>query len=237
MKGQIYKITNLINNKIYIGKTIKNINNPKYLGSGTVIKKAVSKYGVEAFTKEIIEECEESVLNEREKYWIEYFNTLDSSIGYNIAIGGEGGNLGEIVNDIIRKNIPRGVDHHLYGKVNIYRKGKPSWNKGKQGVYSEETLQKMKGPKSEEHKKNLSLSKKNKPLSQKHKDSLSKVSKRGDNNRAITLMVYLDNGHELSFSCITDFIEQFNLSWYKYNQLLLGKKTYLNIKKIKTWVN
>ena len=91
----------------------------------------------------------------------------------------------------------------------------------------------MKGPKSEEHKKNLSLSKKNKPLSQKHKDSLSKVSKRGDNNRAINLMVYLDNGDELSFSCITDFIEQFNLSWYKYNQLLLGKKTYLNIKKLK----
>ena len=51
-------------------------------------------------------------------------------------------NLGEIVNDLIRKNIPKGVDHHLYGKVNIYRKGKPSWNKGKQGVYSEETLQK-----------------------------------------------------------------------------------------------
>jgi group I intron endonuclease len=86
----IYKIVNCINNKIYIGKS--NINDSKYLGSGLKIVFAIKKYGKENFTKEIIEECEKSIVNYREKYWIKFYNSTDDNIGYNISSGGDGGN-------------------------------------------------------------------------------------------------------------------------------------------------
>lgn len=86
----IYKITNLLDNKIYIGKDKHN--NPKYFGSGLKIKYAINKYGILNFIKEIIEECSnEQELNIREKYWINYFNSTNRNIGYNITFGGDGG--------------------------------------------------------------------------------------------------------------------------------------------------
>lgn len=87
----IYKTTNLANGKIYIGKD-KN-NNPAYLGSGKILHLAFQKYGIENFNKEILEECETlEDLNEREKYWIGFYNSTDRKIGYNIELGGNGGN-------------------------------------------------------------------------------------------------------------------------------------------------
>jgi hypothetical protein len=65
----IYKTTNLINGKIYVGQDTKN--NPNYLGSGKKLKFALKKYGIENFKKEILEECSTlDELNELEKYWI-----------------------------------------------------------------------------------------------------------------------------------------------------------------------
>ena len=51
----IYKTTNLLNGKIYIGKDKRN--DRKYLGSGKILRQAVSKYGLRNFSKEILEEC------------------------------------------------------------------------------------------------------------------------------------------------------------------------------------
>jgi hypothetical protein len=86
----IYKTTNTVNNKFYIGKDVKN--NPSYLGSGLLLNKAIEKYGKSAFIKEVIEQCDNpTVLAEREKYWIKKFNATDRKIGYNIAFGGLGG--------------------------------------------------------------------------------------------------------------------------------------------------
>jgi len=86
----VYKTINLINNKIYIGKDTHN--NPKYLGSGVILLNAIKKYGKENFKKEILEKCETiKRLNEREIYWIDFYNATNKSIGYNIGFGGEGG--------------------------------------------------------------------------------------------------------------------------------------------------
>jgi len=85
----IYKITNLINGKIYIGKDTHN--NPKYYGSGVKISKAIKKYGKISFIKETLEICETNEqLNKQEIYWIDKLNSCNSQIGYNISRGGDG---------------------------------------------------------------------------------------------------------------------------------------------------
>lgn len=85
---QIYKITNILNGKIYIGKDAYNRKN--YFGSGLIIKSAIRKYGKQNFIKEILEECQDlKELSKREIYWIEKLNSRNSEIGYNIAIGGD----------------------------------------------------------------------------------------------------------------------------------------------------
>ena len=90
----VYKITNNINNKFYIGKFSRDISNfSTYWGSGKIIKRAILKYGLENFTKEIIDTISE--LNEKEIYWIGYTNA--TIIGYNLTKGGDGGDLSEFI--------------------------------------------------------------------------------------------------------------------------------------------
>ena len=91
--GYIYKTTNLINNKIYIGKKIGDPNKSEnYFGSGILLKKAVRKYGKDCFTKEILEIIVDGDMNERERFWIKKFKS-NSIIGYNLTEGGDGGSL------------------------------------------------------------------------------------------------------------------------------------------------
>lgn len=91
--GVIYKIINNINNKIYIGQTSRPLKE-RWLEHLTTNKrrdlplyKAFDKYGKENFQIEIVEECENSSLDEREIYWIDYYNSYKN--GYNASLGGE----------------------------------------------------------------------------------------------------------------------------------------------------
>lgn len=86
----IYKTTNLINGKIYVGKD--SFNDPSYLGSGLILSRAIKKHGVHNFTKQILETCNSpKELETREQYWIKTLGSTDRKIGYNIALGGNGG--------------------------------------------------------------------------------------------------------------------------------------------------
>lgn len=87
----IYKITNLINGKIYIGKHSTDNLDDSYMGSGTLIKNAKSKYGLDAFKKEIIAFTDnEDSLNFLERFYIKKYKSKDLSIGYNLTDGGDG---------------------------------------------------------------------------------------------------------------------------------------------------
>lgn len=93
--GFIYKITNNINQKSYIGKTERSIQvrykehlrHKDYLD--LPLYRAFNKYGVENFTITEIEECDNKDLDNREIYWINFYKTY--SDGYNCTAGGEGG--------------------------------------------------------------------------------------------------------------------------------------------------
>lgn len=91
----IYKITNDINGKIYIGKTertpgirfkehCRDYRNKSH--ESRPLYKAMEKYGVEHFHCEIIEQTDYP--EEREKYWIEYYQSF--KVGYNATLGGDG---------------------------------------------------------------------------------------------------------------------------------------------------
>lgn len=99
MQG-IYKITNKINNKIYIGKANNSDRRWRdhqrlaftegHKEYEKVLYKAFRKYGIENFSFEIIEELEDySISGEREIYWIQYYDSYNN--GYNENLGGDGG--------------------------------------------------------------------------------------------------------------------------------------------------
>ena len=88
----IYKITNTVNGRWYIGK--HSGTDPNYMGSGKLLKQAYAKYGQENFIKEVLESCScESELNLREQHWISITNATTDPISYNLANGGSGGDL------------------------------------------------------------------------------------------------------------------------------------------------
>lgn len=117
--GIIYKITNLINNKVYIGKTISSLEK-RFNAHFTIKRKyyfqrALHKYGRENFKiEQICSSLNINNLDELEKYFINYYNSI-FPYGYNLTFGGEGG----LKSKQTRINI------------SLAKKGKPSPKKGK----------------------------------------------------------------------------------------------------------
>lgn len=142
--GIIYKTINLINGKWYIGKD--EYNNPDYLGSGKIIKRAIKKYGRENFKKEILDHAYTSFdLAELEKKYTIRHNAVRDGMAYNIKEGGFGGNsiagYTEEERKIFADNCRHfGEDNGFFGKshtkqtkdkISTKNKGKPSAFKGK----------------------------------------------------------------------------------------------------------
>lgn len=89
----IYKITNVINGKIYVGKHVTNNLNDDYLGSGNCIKKAVRKYGKHNFVKQILFQFDnEQDMNAKEAEIVNE-DFVSRSDTYNLALGGKGGDF------------------------------------------------------------------------------------------------------------------------------------------------
>lgn len=90
----IYKTTNLINGKIYVGKHSQYICPAifdGYLGGGILINRSIKKYGKENFVRQTLEVVEdENMFKEREIFWISRLKSTDKKVGYNITVGGEG---------------------------------------------------------------------------------------------------------------------------------------------------
>ena len=117
----IYKITNLINNKYYIGKhQTKNLDDD-YMGSGKVLKYAIKKYGIENFKKEILHIFDNEVeMNAKEKELV-----VVSESTYNLNEGGKGG-----FSYINRNNLKLPLSENSKQKISNTLKGHIAWNKG-----------------------------------------------------------------------------------------------------------
>lgn len=139
MYGYIYKTTNLLNKKIYIGKR-KGKFNPLYKGSGKYLIRALNKYGKENFVSELVEYCDTlEEQNSRERYWISYYRSLNTPM-YNIANGGDGGDLvtclpeaeykrfSQLMSELNRKGIIGNKGKHLSEE---HKKNIGKGNKGK----------------------------------------------------------------------------------------------------------
>lgn len=138
----IYETTNLINGKKYRGcHSTKNINDG-YIGSGVALKKAVKKYGKTNFLFQIIYLCSDlEDMIEKEKIFVDE-NWVQQNDTYNLQTGGL--NYG-ILNEESKKKISNTLRlGYASGKYKAFRpKGIDPWNKGKTGIYNEETLKKM----------------------------------------------------------------------------------------------
>lgn len=157
--GIIYRVTNNINRKIYIGQTTGTLES-RWKGHvyDTVrydykFSRALKKYGFKCWSREVIEEIDDFKLNEREAFWIEFFNSMKE--GYNSKSGG-----GQAVTyseeakkkmSLAKLGKKQSLEHltnrstkgmkyksHKKGpcseetkkKISIANKGKPSWSKG-----------------------------------------------------------------------------------------------------------
>jgi len=128
----VYVITNIINNKKYIGSSRKENIDPHYFGSGRLIKNALLKYGKENFTRDILWEGNEDA-RIMETYWLEYFNAASNTMFYNITNDARG-------NSSHTENAKKSVSEKLTGrkfsketcnKISNAKLGKPNSKKGK----------------------------------------------------------------------------------------------------------
>ena len=125
MYGYIYKTTNLKNGKIYIGQHKGTCFDSNYYGSGTWFKKVFLANGKENFKCELIEACisfEE--LNAQEVYWIEYYQSRNPDVGYNLAKGGEQIYSGctDKERKLISERILNATPNTIYDEINELRK-------------------------------------------------------------------------------------------------------------------
>lgn len=180
----IYKTTNLQNGKIYVGKA--KVNDQNYLGSGVILSQAIEKYGREYFKKEILEECDDNIVDLREIFWIKELNSTDRNIGYNLTKGGTGGDTTSLHPnrvDIINKRGNSIKEWHKSlseseratrgKKISESKKGKTNGHTGfKHSEESKKLIQENQPKKTDEWKTahaNAMAKRKGKPFTQKYK--------------------------------------------------------------------
>jgi len=144
--GFIYKATNTVNGKMYIGQTSRTIDvrwkehlndafgRDKEKENPSVFHRAILKYGKDAFQIEQIEECDSADLDERERYWIEHYGTYED--GYNADFGGRSNKGHPIYQYAIDGTFIRGFDtlgdaqEAIGGKTIMISNKKPNCSNG-----------------------------------------------------------------------------------------------------------
>ena len=198
----VYRTTNLVNGKFYIGKDQKN--DPSYLGSGRRFKLAVKKYGKENFQKEILEYCTADNIDEREIYWIKVTNAIQE--GYNISTGGTGGDLGPVGNAKRAKS--------LKGKkqTQVTIEKRKEALKDREHTWGDKISESMTGktwkqsrPRSEEHRQKLSKANTGKTHS---KETIAKLSEKQKGKSPGNVGKFKHNGKFYDYETYCKLVDQ-----------------------------
>lgn len=146
----VYKITNKVNGKIYIGVHCTDDLNDGYMGSGLGIKAAIKKYGIDNFTKEILVDYDSAEVAYRLEKMLVNEDFVKRRNTYNMNIGGKGGSV---------------------------KGSRTAWNKGM--TFTKEWIEKHHShkPLSDGAKKKISDSKKGKPGTKHTDETKAKISK------------------------------------------------------------
>lgn len=164
--GFIYKTTNTINGKGYIGMCSSPSRFNTYLGSGKLLTHAIEKYGKDKFTRDILEWCDtDEQLRMAEAKWIEHYNAVESNEFYNLHDGGRGGDTGfhvsmsEVVKSTWdkyteeqrkargnatsagKKGKGTSTDNSMYGRSIVKEKNLKWYNNGIKAIYVSEGTQ------------------------------------------------------------------------------------------------
>lgn len=192
----IYKITNIINHKCYVGQTVKcirwrlkeHIRQSKYNKTNSYFHRAIRKYGWDSFKWKILCECDtKKELDEMEFHFIKQYHSYVSEYGYNLTWGGEGNQLfgkdnpmyGKIRYDMLGdKNFAKRPE--VRKKISDIKKGckRPDLslrNKNNSGKSYEDIYGVEKAKKIKEQQSKSRMGKKYKPMTQKGKDNISKA--------------------------------------------------------------
>ena len=121
----IYKITNTVNEKVYIGSSVNiNIRWRQHLSTlknnkhhSVKLQNSVNKYGLDNFKFDVIEECAKDMLLQREQYYLELFNSFND--GYNCSMNSTNPMLGRKHSEVTKKLMSKlnsGKNHPSYGK-------------------------------------------------------------------------------------------------------------------------
>jgi len=166
----IYKITCKVNNKIYIGQTIKTVEQRWKEHVGTSIKgqslfcRAIRKYGPDSFLVEVIESCStEEDLNLREIFWIKEFSSFGDN-GYNLTEGGQGCS---------------GYHHTKDMKLHLseIHKGRKFSDEHLKNLGLAQKERMKRSPHSEEARKKMSEGARNRKISEEHKKIISESNR------------------------------------------------------------
>lgn len=143
---KIYRIINKINGQCYVGQTTQTLKKRfagrfKNYRSCRKIRAALEKFGTENFDVELLEECDITLGDERERYYIKLYDSINN--GYNLASGGKKNYIANEESKKMLSNAKKGLHS---SPTTEFKKGNPSPNKGKH--LSEITRKKL----SENHK-------------------------------------------------------------------------------------
>lgn len=189
MKHYVYKITNNVNGKIYVGVHSTTDFNDGYMGSGKYIKMAIAKYGAHNFTKEQLfefDQAEDAYLMERELVDHDFIKRSDT---YNCDIGGSGGKnwtpeLRKKMSEVQKKRFASGDSVWNKGKImtpeileSMSKRMKGKLSGEKNPMYGVRVRDLMTEEQRIAHSQNISKANKGKVRTDEHKKNYSETAK------------------------------------------------------------
>lgn len=234
----IYKIINHCNSKVYIGQTSQNLKRRwiHHLSKAkskkrNYIHNAINKYGKDNFKVEEIDSCADGFeADKKEMYWIDHYNSFNSSYGYNLSVGGH---KHKILSEETKKKISKSLKGRQFSKEHkkAISEGKKGQKPAKHTV--DNSVKNRVGKKlSDEHKKKLRIARRKWTFSEETKKKMSESAKgsRVKINKTELTIRLVEN------RTVNEMAERFNCSRFTIRQRIKENFNNMTVKQAKKYV-